>query len=82
MTRLSIGDTELNSEDVAVTVENDIAFLTERLRILERQAVPNAAMLQTYREMLSSRHAVLQWLRQGKPDSALNPPLLKQFDNH
>ena len=38
--------------------------------------------LQTYREMLSSRHAVLQWLRQGKPDGALNPPVLKQFDNH
>jgi len=63
MTRLSIGDVELNSEDVAVTVENDIAFLSERLRILERQKMPNAIMLQTYRDMLDSRHAVLNWLR-------------------
>lgn len=65
MTRLSIGDVELNSEDVAVTVESDIAFLTERLRALERQATPNAVMLQTYRDMLDSRYAVLQWLRKG-----------------
>lgn len=71
MTKLSIGDVELNSEDVAVTVENDIAFLSERLRILERQQMPNAIMLQTYRDMLDSRHAVLHWLR-SKGDHKMN----------
>lgn len=80
MTRLSIGDIELNSEDVAVTVENDIAFLSERLRTLERQAVPNTVMLQTYKDMLDSRHAVLQWLRKGASDAAPTSPLLQQFD--
>ncbi|HWV14322.1 MAG TPA: hypothetical protein VN030_02740 [Cellvibrio sp.] len=65
MTKLNIGDAEFNSEDVAITVENDIAFLTERLRILEKQKAPNAVMLQTYRDMLDSRLAVLNWLRQG-----------------
>lgn len=72
MTKLSIGDVELNSEDVAVTVENDIAFLSERLRILERQKAPNAVMLQTYRDMLDSRLAVLNWLR-SKGTSPANP---------
>lgn len=65
MKKLSIGDLELNSEDVARKVENDIAFLAERLHLLEQQKVPNAVILQTYRDMLDSRHAVLSWLRQG-----------------
>lgn len=77
MTKLSIGDLELNSEDVAVTVESDIAFLSERLRTLERQAAPNAVMLQTYRDMLDSRHAVLQWLRKGAAEASPTSALLK-----
>lgn len=64
MTRLSIGDVEHNSEDVARKVENDIAFLTERLQLLEQQQKPNAVILQTYKDMLESRYAVLHWLRQ------------------
>ena len=64
MTRLSIGDVEHNSEDVARKVEGDIAFLTERLQLLEQQQKPNAVILQTYRDMLESRYAVLHWLRQ------------------
>jgi hypothetical protein len=65
MSRLSIGDLELNSEDVARKVEADIAFLSERLRLLEQQNKPNAVILQTYRDMLESRQAVLGWLRSG-----------------
>lgn len=64
MTRLSIGNIEHNSEDVARKVEGDIAFLTERLLLLEQQKKPNAVILQTYKDMLESRHAVLHWLRQ------------------
>ena len=65
MTKLSIGNIEHNSEDVARKVEGDIAFLTERLHLLEQQKKPNPVILQTYKDMLESRHAVLQWLRQG-----------------
>jgi len=64
MTKLSIGNVEHNSEDVARKVESDIAFLTERLHLLEQQKKPNAVILQTYKDMLESRHAVLHWLRQ------------------
>lgn len=63
MTRLSIGDTELNSEDVAMYVENDIVVLSERLRALESQSLPDDNLLQTYRDLIDSRHAVLDWLR-------------------
>ena len=65
MTKLSIGDVEHNSEDVARKVEGDIAFLTERLQLLEQQNKPNTVILQTYKDMLESRYAVLQWLRQN-----------------
>ena len=65
MTKLSIGEEEHNSEDVAIKVEHDIAFLTERMQLLEQQSQPNTVILQTYRDMLESRRAVLQWLRQG-----------------
>jgi hypothetical protein len=66
MTKLSIGNIEHNSEDVARKVESDIAFLTERLQLLEQQPKPNAVILQTYKDMLESREAVLHWLRQDK----------------
>lgn len=65
VTTLNIGNTELNSEEVARKVEEDIAFLSERLHLLEQQSKPNAVILQTYRDMLESRRAVLDWLRQG-----------------
>ncbi|RYY01262.1 MAG: hypothetical protein EOO53_18450 [Gammaproteobacteria bacterium] len=63
MTKLNIGNEVHNSEDVALKVESDIAFLTERLQLLEQQNKPNTIILQTYKDMLESRHAVLQWLR-------------------
>ncbi len=63
MTTLSIGNVEHDSEDVARKVESDITFLSERLQLLEQQKKPNAVTIQTYKDMLESRHAVLQWLR-------------------
>ncbi len=71
MTKLSIGEVEHNSEDVALKVESDIAFLTERLRLLEQQKKPNTVILQTYKDMLESRCAVLQWLRQSSTQDKL-----------
>ncbi|MES2673248.1 MAG: hypothetical protein V4660_03365 [Pseudomonadota bacterium] len=63
MKKLNIGNLEFNSEDIARKVENDIAFLVDRLRMLEQQKIPNAVVVQTYRDMLDSRYAVLAWLR-------------------
>ena len=71
MTKLSIGDVEHNSEDVARKAENDIAFLTERLHLLEQQTKPNTVIVKTYKDMLESRYAVLQWLRQNSTQDKL-----------
>jgi hypothetical protein len=69
MKKLSIGELEHNSEDVALKVESDIAFLAGRLHLLEQQAKPNDVIIQTYREMLDSRRAVLGWLRLGNTEN-------------
>ncbi len=82
MTRLNIGDLEFNSEDVARKVENDIAFLADRMELLEKQTKPNAVILQTYRDMLESRQAVLGWLRQGNNPAALENSDEKSATNH
>lgn len=65
MKKLNIGEFEFNSEYVARKIESDITFLVERLRMFERQKIPNAVIVKTYRDMLDSRYAVLGWLRIG-----------------
>ena len=59
MTTLNIGDQAFDSSDVANKVQHDIDFLRDRIQHLERQANPNPVVLQTYRDMLDNRQAVL-----------------------
>ena len=63
MANLSIGDMQVNSDEVARKVELDIAFLIDRLSRMEQQSNPNPVIIQTYKDMLDSRYAVLNWLR-------------------
>lgn len=62
MTILNIGNEAFNSTEVAEKVQNDINFLLTRIEHLQQQPNPNPVVLQTYREMLESRQAVLEWL--------------------
>lgn len=62
MTILNIGNEAFNSTEVAEKVQNDINFLLARIEHLQLQPNPNPVVLQTYREMLESRQAVLEWL--------------------
>jgi hypothetical protein len=62
MTILNIGNEAFNSTEVAEKVQNDISFLLARIEHLQQQSNPNPVVLQTYREMLESRQAVLEWL--------------------
>ena len=62
MTILNIGNEAFNSTEVAEKVQNDIDFLLVRIEHLQQQLNPNPVVLQTYREMLESRQAVLEWL--------------------
>ena len=64
MTILNIGNEAFNSMEVAEKVQNDVDFLLARIEHLKQQNNPNPIVLQTYREMLESRQAVLDWLLQ------------------
>ena len=62
MTILNIGNEAFNSTEVAEKVLNDINFLLARIDHLQQQPNPNPVVLQTYKDMLQSRQAVLEWL--------------------
>lgn len=53
---------------VRTKVEQDIAFLSERLNSMQQQLRPNKIILQTYQDMLNSRISVLKWLKDGSLD--------------
>lgn len=69
MTILNIGKDALDSTEVAAKVQNDINFLLARIEHLQQQFNPNPVVLHTYKEMLESRQAVLNWLVHEQPSS-------------
>lgn len=70
MTILNIGNEAFNSTEVAEKVQNDINFLLTRIEHLQQQLNPNPVVLHTYKEMLESRQAVLNWLVHEQPSIA------------
>lgn len=72
MTTLNIGKQVFNSQDVANKVQNDIYFLESRIALLLRQPNPNPVVLQTYRQMLECREAILGWLDHAEADKSLS----------
>lgn len=70
MTILNIGNEAFNSTEVAEKVQSDIDFLLTRIDHLQQQANPNPVVLQTYKEMLESRQAVLDWLVHDQTSAA------------
>lgn len=66
MATLNIGNEAFNSTEIAEQVQGDIGFLRSRIELLERQPNPNPVVMQTYRDMLESRQAVLDWLVQDQ----------------
>jgi hypothetical protein len=60
---------------VRIKVEQDIAFLTSQIAKLEQQAHPNNLVLDTYKMVLNSRHAVLEWLLQGSAGQTEQPAI-------
>jgi len=55
-----------NAEAVRDKVCEDIAFLSNRITLMERQNRPNRPVLDTYKRMLNSRQSVLNWLEHGR----------------
>lgn len=66
MAILNIGNEAFNSTEIAEQVQGDIGFLRSRIQLLEQQPSPNPVVMQTYRDMLESRQAVLDWLVQDQ----------------
>lgn len=69
MAILNIGNEAFNSTEIAEQVQGDIGFLRSRIELLEKQPSPNPEVMKTYREMLESRQAVLDWLIQDQKTS-------------
>ncbi len=47
-------------------IEQDIAFLYDRIACMKRQPRPNPQMIAHYEAMLRGREAVLNWLQNGQ----------------
>lgn len=53
------------TSSVQQKVEQDIAFLRHRIKLMKAQRVPNTLVIETYENMLRSRESVLSWLLDG-----------------
>lgn len=49
-------------------VEQDIAFLKDRITAMHAHAHPNTMLIEHYQSMLKSRESVLKWLLDGCDD--------------
>lgn len=57
-----------------IKVEQDIAFLTDRITAMKSQARPNPMLIEHYQSMLKSRESVLKWLLDGCDDETSSLP--------
>ncbi len=51
-----------------IKVEQDIAFLSNRLAAMSAQPNPNPQLIEHYQTLLRSRESVLKWLMDGCDD--------------
>lgn len=51
-----------------IKVEQDIAFLTDRINAMKAHPRPNTMLIEHYQSMLKSRESVLKWLLDGCDD--------------
>lgn len=52
-------------------VEQDIAFLTDKVDRMMNQSRPNQVLIEHYMSMLKSRQSVLNWLKDGETNEPL-----------
>lgn len=57
-----------------IKVEQDIAFLTDRIAAMKKQPRPNNMLIDHYQSMLKSRESVLKWLLDGCDDETSSMP--------
>ncbi len=66
--RLLSGERTQQPGSARVKVEQDIAFLSERIAAMKAHPNPNTMLIDHYQSMLSSRESVLKWLLDGCDD--------------
>ncbi len=57
-----------------VKVEQDIAFLSDRISAMKAHPRPNTMLIEHYQSMLKSRESVLKWLLDGCDDETSSLP--------
>lgn len=57
-----------------IKVEQDIAFLVDRINAMQTQPRPNTMLIEHYQSMLKSRESVLKWLLDGCDDETTCSP--------
>lgn len=75
--RLVVNGTLSPHGNARIKVEQDIAFLTDRIVAMESHPRPNLMLIGHYQSMLKSRQSVLKWLLDGCDDETSS-----QRDNH
>lgn len=67
---------------LAVKIKQDINFLQDRIERVKRLHTPNSSVLRTYESMLSTRLAVLDWMRDnGQLDELEGTPAAQPSGN-
>lgn len=61
---IAIGQQRVHVNAVTAKIREDIAFLEDRIRRMEKMKAPSETVLNTYRAMLASRKSVLKWLEE------------------
>lgn len=72
--RLVVNGTFNAQSNARAKVENDIAFLHERVKAMQTQPQPNKLLIEHYQSMLKSRESVLKWLMDGCDDETTHLP--------
>lgn len=57
-----------------IKVEQDIAFLNDRIVAMQSHPRPNTMLIEHYQSMLKSRESVLKWLLDGCDDETTCSP--------
>jgi hypothetical protein len=66
--RLVVDGTLSAHGNARIKVEQDIAFLTDRINAMKVHPRPNTMLIEHYQSMLKSRESVLKWLLDGCDD--------------
>ncbi|MEN0036029.1 MAG: hypothetical protein AAGC78_03135 [Cellvibrio sp.] len=66
--RLVVDGTLSAHGNARIKVEQDIAFLTDRIDAMKVHPRPNTMLIEHYQSMLKSRESVLKWLMDGCDD--------------